>query len=87
MVFFFLVPSIPAVLGNTIPDDRRATCLPQAEPELVRLRHWRPLHAGRDGRRRVDTLDLLHTVQRCIQMQVSPRPCVFITGFSSISRV
>ena len=67
MVFFFLIPAIPAVLGNfLVPlDDRgQGPGDAAAQPgELVRLQHRRPVHpVGDRQRRRRHRLDLLHAV-------------------------
>ena len=93
MVFFFLIPSIPAVLGNfLIPIMIGAKDL--AFPRL-NLRQLVPLHDRRgcitlwrdDPRRRRHRLDVLHAVQhRLLEHATSWWPAlgIFITGFSSI---
>ena len=52
MIFLFLVPSVPATLGNfLIPhhDGRQGSCLPEDQPaELVSVYGWRHLYAGGD---------------------------------------
>ena len=92
MVFFFLIPSIPAVLGNFfIPMMIGAKDL--AFPRL-NLLSWYiymvggALHAlGGRARRRRHGLDLLHALQHASTptRTSSRRPSgIFITGFSSI---
>jgi len=68
LVFFFLIPSIPAVLGNfLVPMMIRGEGprLPEAQPALlVHLCHRRAVHAlRRRRRRRRHGVDLLHAVQ------------------------
>ena len=68
MVFFFLIPSVPAVIGNfVIPLDggRQGPGVPPAEPrKLVHLHDWRrPGAVGLPLRRHRYRLDLLHAVQ------------------------
>ena len=68
MVFFFLIPSIPATLGNFLhPDHDRdeGPGVPAHQPaELVHLHPRRRVHAGRGAdRRRRHRLDVLHAVQ------------------------
>ena len=92
MVFFFLIPSIPAVLGNfllPIMIGAQGPRLPADQPaQLVHLRHRRHLHAGRGAeRRRRHRLDVLHALQHRRGEQPRDhrrRSGVFITGFSSI---
>jgi len=65
MVFFFLVPSIPATLGEfpCAHDDRRAGpgFSSAQSSQLVHLHHRRHLHAlRRDFRRSRHRLDVLH---------------------------
>ena len=67
MVFFFLVPSIPATLGNFLVPmmiGARDLAFPAAQPaELVHLHHRRGLHAVRHHfRRRGYRLDVLHAL-------------------------
>ncbi len=67
MIFFFLIPSIPAVLGNfLIPMmiGARDLAFPRLNLlSLVRLHGRRVLHAvGRGARRRRHRVDVLHTV-------------------------
>ena len=69
MIFFFLIPSIPAVLGNFLVPlmvGARDLAFPQAEPaELVHLHRRRPVHAVfGDRRRRGYRLDVLHALQQ-----------------------
>ena len=78
MIFFFLIPSIPNVLGNFLipPDDwREGRCLPEAQPdELVCLQRRRTdvclyhLH-GWPGH----PLDVLYTAQHGIREQQRAR--------------
>ncbi len=92
MVFFFLIPSIPAVLGNfLVPLMIGARDL--AFPRLNLLSWYifivrRAVHAlGGHHRRRRHRLDVLHAVQhrgRQHQRDSRPRIGIFITGFSSI---
>ena len=68
MVFFFLIPSIPAVLGNffiPIMIGAKDLAFPAHQPaQLVHLRPRRDLHARRGAqRRRGHRLDVLHAVQ------------------------
>ena len=92
MVFFFLIPSIPAVLGNfLLPLMIGARDL--AFPRL-NLASWYifmiggAVHAlGHRRRRRRHRLDVLHALQQHVlehERHRSRRVGVFITGFSSI---
>ena len=67
MVFFFLVPSIPATLGNFLIPlmiGARDVAFPEAQSdELVHLRHRRGMRDVRgDDRRRGHRLDVLYAV-------------------------
>ena len=69
MVFFFLIPSVPAVLGNfLIPPmiGAKDLAFPRINLlQLVHLRRRRHLHPVRDHRRRRrHRLDVLYAVQR-----------------------
>ena len=69
MVFFVLIPAVPAILGNFIlplTARRKGRRVSEAEPpELVHLRHRIPVHRLCDGRRRRrHRLDLLHALQQ-----------------------
>ena len=92
MVFFFLIPSIPAVLGNfLVPLMIGAKDL--AFPQL-NLASWYifmlggAVHAVRARhRRRRHRLDVLHAVQHASRRRRNVIPTalgIFITGFSSI---
>ena len=92
MVFFFLIPSIPAVLGQLpdADDDRRARPgVPAAQPaELVHLHRRRGVHAlwrwspaastpaGRSTRRTAPPSSTTNVIPAALG--------IFITGFSSI---
>ena len=91
MVFFFLIPAIPAVLGNFLVPlmiGAKDLAFPKLNlRELVHLHDRRAVHALRDRhRRRRHRLDVLHAVQhRLVQHHVIPAALgIFITGFSSI---
>ena len=69
MVFFVLIPAVPAILGNFVlplAAGRKGRRLSEAEPpELVHLRHRIPVHRVCDGRRRRrHGVDLLHALQQ-----------------------
>ena len=78
MVFFFLIPSIPAVLGNfLVPLDDRgqgSRLPPHQSAELVSLHHRRrddaALHADRRSRYR---LDVLRAVQHILHQHENRR--------------
>ena len=92
MVFFFLIPSIPAVLGNfLIPLMIGAKDL--AFPRINLLSWYIYIIGGvftllrHDRRRRRHRLDVLHAVQHHARRTPTSLPTalgVFITGFSSI---
>ena len=69
MIFFFLIPSIPAVLGNfliPIMIGAKGPCLPEGESaQLVHLHHrGGPCVVGHGGRRRRHRMDFLHALQQ-----------------------
>ena len=93
MVWFFLIPSIPATFGNFLMPlmiGARDLAFPRLNlAELVHLRARRPVHALRAARRRRrHRLDLLHAATaRCLLQQhvvTAAIVGVFIVGFSSI---
>ena len=93
MIFFFLIPSIPAVLGNFLVPlmiGAKDLAFPKLNLlQLVRVHGRRRCsRSGRSGhRRRRHRLDVLHALQqRPTRTRTSwPRRVgVFITGFSSI---
>ena len=86
MVFFFLIPSIPATLGNFLVPmmiGARDLAFPAAESaELVHLHHGRGVHAlCADFWRRRYRLDVLHAVQQPLRQHA--RDCRRRWAFSS----
>ena len=92
MIFFFLIPSIPAAIGNFVMPlqiGAKDVAFPQAQPgELVHVPDRRRLdHVGADARRRRHRLDLLHAVQPTTYSNTFVAAVavgIFINGFSSI---
>ena len=91
MVFFFLIPSIPATLGNFLVPlmiGAKDLAFPEAEPrELVHLHPRRDVHAVRARRGGVDTGWTFYTPFSTVSSTTNVVPTalgIFITGFSSI---
>ena len=93
MVFFFLIPSIPAMLGNFLVPlmiGARDLAFPAAQPaELVHLHARRRCSRSYAVicRRRRHRLDVLHALQHAPTRTPTSSPTalgIFITGFSSI---
>ena len=92
MVFFFLIPAIPSVLGNflvPIMIGAKDLAFPEAEPgELVHLHHRRRCsRCTRSSTGGVDTGWTFYTPFSTVSSTTNVIPTalgIFITGFSSI---
>ncbi len=92
MVFFFLIPSIPAVLGNFLVPmmiGAKDLAFPAHQPaELVSLHHRRrddaALHADRRRRYRLDLLHALQHGLHATRKLIEAGLAIFVCGFSSI---